>query len=471
MMRVRFPKRLAALALLWGAALSVAQAADTPDAALIERGRYLATASDCIACHTAHHGKSMAGGLVMASPVGDIVSTNITPSKTHGIGSYTEQQFADAVRKGVRADGANLYPAMPYVSYAVMTDEDMHALYTYFMHGVEAVDQGTAVTDLPFPMNIRALMKGWNLMFATGKPLADEPGKSAEWNRGRYLVTGPAHCSTCHTPRGFAMQEKLSLNLAGAQVGPWYAPNITPDKVSGIGSWTQEELVTYLKTGRLEGKAQAAGSMAEAISFSFSHLTDEDLKAIAVYVMDLPPVRDAGHSDSTPHRFARGQAGNALSGFRGQPYAEGMKGEYVGAQIFSANCASCHGFNGQGTKDGYYPSIFSNSATAGDNASNLVATVLYGVDRKTSDGHVFMPPFGTQPNAMNALSNEEIAHLSNYVLQQHGNSAVKVTAADVQVIRDGGPRSSLVTLARVGMGAGAVVALALLLFLLRRRKR
>ena len=460
----------AAAPVLLALSAPAAVAADTYPADLVERGRYLATASDCIACHTAHHGKPMAGGLVMGSPVGNIVSTNITPSKEFGIGSYTEQQFADAVRKGVRADGSNLYPAMPYVSYAVMTNEDVHALYAYFMQGVEPVDQTTAETRLPFPMNFRPLMKGWNFLFLKDEPHQNDPAQSPEWNRGRYLVNGPAHCSTCHTPRGIAMQERLDLNLAGAQVGPWYAPNITPDKVSGIGSWTHDELVTYLKTGRVASKAQAAGSMAEAIQYSFSQLTDEDLKAIATYTMSVPAVRDAGHADDRKNRFEQGSAGHDLPGFRGRPYADGMKGEHVGAQLFSANCASCHGASGQGTRDGYYPSLFKNSVTAG-HASNLLATILYGVDRKTAEGHVFMPPFGSQPNAMNALSNEEIAHLANYVFTQHGHTDKAVTAADVQVIRDGGPQSHLVTMARVGMAVAALVVVALLAWLLRRRNR
>jgi mono/diheme cytochrome c family protein len=464
--------------LLAVAGASIAQAPAAPAAAsvdadqqLINRGKYLATASDCIACHTVHHGKPMAGGLVMSSPVGDIVSTNITPSKVNGIGNYTEQQFSDAVRKGVRADGAHLYPAMPYPSYAVMTDDDIHAMYVYFMKGVEPVDKQTAETKLPFPMNMRFLMAGWNLMFLPSKPLADDPGQSAEWNRGRYLTQGAAHCSTCHTPRGVAMQEIGSQGLAGAQVGSWYAPNITPDKVSGIGTWSREELVTYLKTGRVEGKAQAAGSMAEAITFSFSQLTDPDLNAIATYVMSVPAVRNKADVSTDKSRFVQGTASNDTAGFRGDGYLNGVSGKSAGAQLFSANCASCHGYNAQGTKDGYYPSLFSNSATAGDSTSNLVATILYGVDRKTAAGHVFMPPFGTQVNATNSLNNEEIAQLANYVFTQHGEPTLRVTPADVQVIRDGGPRSNLVTLARIGMGAGIAVVVLLLIALMVRRKR
>ncbi|MGI2032355.1 c-type cytochrome [Rhizobium panacihumi] len=457
------------------AALAPASAQDTQNQfskELIEKGRYLATASDCVACHTNHvGGKPMAGGLPMSSPVGTIISTNITPSKEFGIGNYTEAQFADAVRKGVRGDGANLYPAMPYVSYSNMTDEDIHALYAYFMQGVQPVDEKAPETSLPFPMNIRASMMGWNMLFRPNEIHKDDPAQSAEWNRGKYLAEGAAHCSTCHTPRGTFMQEQKDLNLTGGQIGPWFAPDITNDKVHGIGSWTQEELVTYLKTGRLDHRAQAAGSMAEAISYSFQHLTDADLNAIATYVRSIP--NPNASQAAAPTRFDQGKAGNDLSGFRGKDYAGGIKGDHAGAALYTANCASCHGYNAQGTADGYYPSLFHNAATAGDNATNVIAAILYGVDRHTEDGHVFMPPFGDQPNTVNALTNVEVASLSNYLLKDYGNARLTVTPEDVQVIRDGGPSSQLVLFARIGMGVGAVAAVIVLgaaVWLFRRKR-
>jgi mono/diheme cytochrome c family protein len=440
---------------------------------LIDRGRYLATASDCIACHTNHTGgKPMAGGLPMSSPVGTIMSTNITPSKAFGIGNYTEKQFADAVRRGIRADGANLYPAMPYVSYSVMTDEDIHALYAYFMQGVDAVEEKAPETNLPFPMNIRASMMGWNLLFRPSEIHVDDPKQSAEWNRGKYLVEGAAHCSTCHTPRGFLMQEQKSLKLSGGQVGPWFAPDITSGKVTGIGTWSQQDLVTYLKTGRLDNRAQAAGSMAEAIGYSFQHLTDADLNAIATYVRTVPSAHGNQGTGST--RFDKGSAGNDLASFRGKPYAEGLKGDHAGAQLYAANCASCHGYDAQGTKDGYYPSLFHNAATAGENPVNLVAAILYGVDRHTGEGYAFMPPFGDQVHSVNPLTNVEVASLSNFILTHYGNAALTVTPEDVQKIRQGGPSSSLTTYARIGMGGGAAVVLLLfvtLIFWLRGRGR
>lgn len=438
------------------------------DPATIERGRYIATASDCIACHTAHKGTPMAGGLVMSSPVGDIVSTNITPSRRFGIGGYTEQQFADAVRKGIRADGQALYPAMPYTSYAIMSDADVHALYAYFMAGVPAVEQATKPTGLPFPMNVRASIKVWNALFLDDQPLPPAPDKSAQWLRGRYLAEGAAHCGTCHTPRGALMQEKKSLNMAGSQVGAWYAPNITPHPTAGIGSWSEDELVQYLRSGRLEGKAQAAGSMAEAIIYSFSRLEEDDLKAIAHYVKTLPAVDAGENAGSERSRFEQGHPGNELAAIRGKGYAAGMAGPQRGAQVYSANCASCHGADGQGTTDGYYPSLFHNSATV--SPTNLVATILQGVDRETKDGHVFMPPFGDQPNAVNHLSDDDVAALANYLQVRFGTGAPSVRPADVAQVRQGGPRSYLPLLAQAGVGAGVLALLVLLVVIVRRRR-
>ncbi|WP_447956108.1 c-type cytochrome [Vreelandella sp. EE7] len=450
--------------------------ADAPGADLddetLARGAYLATAADCTACHTAPGGEPMAGGLEITSPIGAIVSTNITPAPNHGIGGYSEAQFARALRQGIRADGANLYPAMPYTAYAHMSDEDIHALYVYFMEGVEPVDAPTAPTKLPFPMNLRVAMKGWNLLFHDAEPLENDPERSAAWNRGRYLVEGPGHCSSCHTPRGLLMQEKRDQALTGAQVGPWYAPNITPNEESGIGSWDHDELVTYLRTGKLD-QAQAAGSMAEAVEHSFQHLTDDDLGAIATYLEAVP---GSDEEDAVANRFGHGEAGDELASFRGDGYAEGLDGDSRGAQIYSANCASCHQLDGRGTEDGYYPRLYQNGALGDENASNLIATILYGVDREAGDEHVFMPPFGEQPNAFNSLDNDEIAALSNYLLRHFGKTdaegrpALEVSADDVQEIREGGPRSPLVLLARIGLGAGVLALLLMGVWLVRRRR-
>ena len=436
-------------------------------AKLIKRGEYLAKAADCGACHTAPHGQPFAGGLAITSPVGTIYSTNITPSANYGIGRYSEEQFARAVRRGTRADGANLYPAMPYTSYSILTDEDVHALYSYFKQGVAPVEAEGPRTDLPFPMNIRLSMKGWNMLFLNSHPFQPDSAQSEAWNRGKYLVEGAAHCSACHTPRGFLMQERGARAFAGGQVGTWYAPNITSDVNSGIGGWSQSELVDYLRTGDARGKAQAAGDMGEAVEHSFQYLSETDVDAMATYVRTVPAIHDPADRSS---RFSFGKASSDLGVLRGKNGIRNDDGDPTGAELFQANCASCHSAFGQGSKDGYYPSLFSNSALGSNNPNNLIATILKGVNRTTSIGQDYMPGFAGGPNDLAALSDREIVLLANYLLERYGRPGVVITAEQVAEVRRGGPSSSLVTLARVGILAAAVVVVFIFIFVLVRTR-
>jgi mono/diheme cytochrome c family protein len=471
MARPAHPFAVAVLLLLAGGTMTVcfAAEADTVEAQSVQRGAYLATASDCAACHTLPGGLPFAGGLPIASPVGTIFSTNITPSNSAGIGNYSEADFARAVRKGIRKDGDNLYPAMPYTSYRLLTDADVHDLYNYFLHGVAPVNVAPRPTSLPFPMNIRASMMVWNLLFLSSASFVADPHQPADWNRGAYLATGPAHCSTCHTPRGFLMQELTGSNLAGGQVGPWFAPNITSDVASGIGSWTQQEIAQYLRTGSLPPKARAAGSMGEAVEHSFQHLTAADIAAIASYIRTIPAVHDKSDSAS---RFGYGSEGSTLATLRG---ANGIRSDTgtspTGAELFSSNCASCHSARGQGSKDDYYPSLFHNSVTGTANPSNLIATILYGVDRKTSSGQAYMPGFGGHKFDPSQFNDSQIALLANYVFEQYGRAGKPVSQSDVAMVRQGGPSSPLVLLARLGIAAAVFAFLLLVSFLVFRRSR
>jgi mono/diheme cytochrome c family protein len=443
-------------------AVAMPQAMAAPDP-LVAEGEYLAKTGDCTACHTAPGGKAFAGGLAIASPVGVIYASNITPSKTAGIGLYTRDQFAAALRKGIRRDGANLYPAMPYTAYAMFSDHDIDALYAYFLKGVAPVDVAPPPTRLPFPMNIRLSMKAWNLIFFRHRSFQPDPTQSAAWNRGRYLVDGAAHCSTCHTPRGFLMEERGDLAFAGGQVGAWYAPNITSDKTRGIGSWSKPGLIGYLRDGVAQG-ARAAGTMGEAVEHSFQYLTPADLDAIATYIATVPPAGKA----QAPDRFSQGQPGSKLASVRGLASADTDAGTR-GAALFQGNCAACHAPLGQGGKDGYFPGLFHNSTTGSAN-SNLVATILNGVNRTTAGVQAFMPGFGGRPTDSNQLSNHDIALIATYVRTQYGAGGPTVTDEDVATVRQGGPSSPLVLLARIGLGLGAVAAVVLSFVLLRRRR-
>lgn len=432
-----------ALALMLGMGNAVASeatnssptsSADQAASALIAKGEQVAIASDCQACHTAPGStKPFAGGYAISSPMGAIYATNITPS-AQGIGNYSEADFARAVREGVRPDGAHLYPAMPYTSYHLMTDEDVHALYAYFMHKVQPVDQVNTETKLPFPFNLRFSMKFWNAAFGSTETFKPDTSKSAEWNRGSYLVNGLAHCDTCHTPRNFMMSEKSSQPLAGAPLGSWYAPNITSDPISGIGGWSDAELVQYLKTGRAEGKNQAAGGMAEAVEHSLQYLPDSDLHAIATYLKQTTPIRTPGETEAT---YSYGKPVNVEDQIRGDAPNNAFNALNSGAKLFSGNCASCHQPDGAGSQNQAYPSLFHNTATGMIHPDNLVSAILFGVRRTTKDHDVLMPGFSS-PSYVDKLTDQQVADISNYVLQNYGNPKVKVEAGDVAWIRKGG---------------------------------
>lgn len=449
---------LAGLLLSMSVSVPMARADDA-----IERGRYLATAGDCMACHTKPNGgKAYAGGYSIASPMGEIWASNITPSVKFGIGSYSEADFERAVRQGVRKDGARLYPAMPYTAYAKLTDRDIHDLYSYFMAEVEPVEQLSPSTDLPFPFNVRLSMAAWNLLFLHGTPATANPARDAQWNRGAYLVEGLEHCGSCHTPRGLMMQELSGKALAGGSLGLWYAPNITSDKVSGIGAWTDREITQYLKTGKVAGKAQAGGGMAEAITHSLSKLTDQDIASIVTYLRTVPGVADPAMTRNASSWSLRGGAGVGEARIRGT----GMPLQ-DGEVLYDGVCASCHGTRGEGSVDQYYPSLVNNSTVGGATPQNLVATILTGVDRDVAGEHTVMPHFSTG-SSVQPLTDEEVASVATYVRQQFGPGD-SVSADDVRLARAGGPKPLLMTLTTYGLPLGGLAVIAFGIWIWRRR--
>lgn len=429
------------------------------DADLVARGKYLAIASDCTACHTAPGGKPMAGGLPIDTPIGPIIATNISPSRTAGIGNYTLDQFSAALRKGIRADGQPLYPAMPYTAYALMPDEDVAALYAYFMNGVEPVDTKTAETSLPFPFNIRQSMRIWNLLFLNSKPFTPDPAQSAEWNRGAYLVRGPAHCGACHTPRNLLMAETSSRELGGADVGFWHAPNLTADPNSGIGGWSVEDLVAYMRDGHANAKAQAGGPMAEAVENSLRFLTDEDLRAIATYLKTVPAIHNPADTRPT---YMWGSPSDDLASIRGVALPADHD-QWSGAQNYDAYCATCHQDKGQGSFDGRLPSLLHNTALGSSNSNNLVAVILHGLRRQPD---VLMPGFADQ------LSDKQVATLGAYLIDKFGNPAAKVTVDQVKMIRAGaaGTDTRLVRAAQAATVIIPILIIALLLIWIRKRQ-
>lgn len=455
---------LATVVLCYSACAPASTPNNTEEAQLIEKGRYLSTAADCMACHTTPGGSPFAGGLAIDTPVGPVVSTNITPSRTAGIGNYTLEQFTQVLRRGVRADGQNLYPAMPYTSYAKISDDDIRAMYAYFMHGVKAVDTPAPRTSLPFPFNIRLAMAAWNLIFLDATPYHTAADKSPQWNRGAYLVNGLAHCSTCHTPRNLMMAEDSTRFLGGAYIGPWYAPNITSDVDSGIGSWSVAEIVQYLSSGH-NRKAQAAGPMMEAIDISLRHLNHDDLQAIATYLKTIPAVHDP--ADSRPaHEW--GKAPDAQDQVRGTPWPANTD-QLTGPQLYDAHCATCHQARGQGSFEGGLPALFGNAATGRLQTNNLVLTILTGIHLRSQNSGTIMPGFA------NIMSDQQITTLSNYLLTTFGNPQARVTLEQVSKLRNGQPTHAhpinLLLAARIGMGVAVIFALWLISLILRRYRQ
>lgn len=444
--------------------VSLSAMASQDNAALIKQGEYVARAADCGACHrTVEQGGALfSGGYAIDSPMGRIISSNITPSKTHGIGDYTEQQLADALRKGINAKGQHLYPAMPYTAYQGMSDADIHALYVYLQQGVKPVDKAVPATELAFPFNVRALMFGWNLLFldassATWPADADEPLK-----RGQYLVDTLGHCGACHTPRNAFMAEDSSRYLAGAALGGWVAPNITSDQASGIGSWSNDELAGFLKNGHVTNKAQAAGGMAEAVENSLRFLSDGDLHAMASYLKTVPAIASAHPVLSAPRTVVPVDM-TTLEVGQGDQASLANASETDGARLYNAACASCHGRDGQGTADAFYPSLSQNTALTGGQPNNLVMAIIEGISRKGADLEVNMPALGGD------LNDQQIAAIANYSLQRFGNPALNVSEQEVAQLRRGGDVPLLVTAMPYVLWLGGVLGVAMVCWLVLAR--
>ncbi|WP_053269058.1 c-type cytochrome [Pseudomonas chlororaphis] len=392
-------------------------AAASFDPALVSRGEYVARVSDCVACHSLPGKAPFAGGLEMATPLGAIHATNVTPDRDAGIGAYSLADFDRAVRQGVAPGGRRLYPAMPYPSYVKLSDDDMRALYAFFMKGVQPASQPNVPSDIPWPLNMRWPIALWNGLFAPTTPYAAKPAEDALWNRGAYIVQGPGHCGSCHTPRGLAFNEKAldesgAPFLAGALLDGWYAPSLRQDANSGLGRWSEPQIVQFLKTGRNK-HAVVYGSMTEAFNNSTQFMADEDLAAIARYLKSLPgdPQRDG-----TPWQYQAVSAARLDS---------------PGAHTYVTRCASCHGLDGQGQAEWMPPLAGATSALAKENASAINIT-LNGSQRVVAAG---VPDAYRMPAFREQLSDREIAEVLTFVRGTWGNQGGAVDAQAVGKLR------------------------------------
>ena len=394
---------------------------DLHDPELIARGEYFARVANCVACHTAPDGEPFAGGLSMQTPLGAIYSTNITPDTDTGIGSYSYADFERAVRRGVRPDNVPLYPAMPFVSYRIIEDEEIEAMYAYFMSGVEAVVQKNPAPTIPWPASMRWPLFLWQLLFAQPREFEPADHRTEQENHGAYLVEGPAHCGSCHTPRGLALQETALADddtrqfLAGAVLEGWYAKSLRDEGI-GLSTWSKEEIVDFLRTGRTDHTA-AFGTMTNVIEHSTQYLTDDDLAAIAAYLKTLPSRRTYNDSWQPAEDFTTAQL---RDGAFSTP----------GALIYVQECAACHRLDGMGAPR-VFPALAHNSIVFADNPSSLIQVTLAGsrMPDTSHDAMTFAMP------AFYHLSNRDLADVLNFIRTGWGNHGSEITVRDIARMR------------------------------------
>ena len=385
-------------------------------ASLVERGGYLTRAADCAVCHTAKDGIPFAGGRAFVLPFGTLYSTNITPDAETGIGGYNDANFLDAVHKGIGRGNTKLYPAMPYASYTYMSDADALAIKAY-LFSLKPVHAPAIPNTFVFPFNQRALMTFWSAFFNPDKRYQPNIDRSAEWNRGAYLVEAMEHCGECHTPRnlGFALDNRRKF--AGAVQAGWRAYNITPDTSSGVGAWSDADLAHYLSGGHAAGRGTASGPMGEAVNESLSHLEASDISAMVAYLRTVPGVAtgDLPAPKASPASATYAENAAATAHPRGQAVYEGA-------------CAGCHGWTG-------ISPVMSSATLTGTRAindptaTNVAQVIINGGQPHLTGASTAMPSFG------GAYSDSEIASVANYVTARFGAKGSALNADRVAKLR------------------------------------
>ncbi len=384
-------------------------------ASLVERGEYLTRAADCAVCHTAKDGVPFAGGRAFVLPFGTLYSTNITPDAETGIGSYTDANFLDSVHKGIGRGDKKLYPAMPYGSYTYMSDADALAIKAY-LFSLKPVHAPTMANTFSFPFNQRWLMSFWAAMFDADKRFEPVVDRGAEWNRGAYLAEAMGHCGECHTPRNLFFALNNRQKFTGAVQAGWRAYNITPDRNSGVGSWSAEELAHYLSLGHADARGTAAGPMGEAIDESLSHLEPTDIAAIVTYLRSVPAEATADLPEPRTAPAAGLQASDADAG------------DVRGKQVYEGACAGCHGWTGVSPVIPF-ATLTGTRAVNDPTGTNVAQVIIAGAQRHYALDSNNMPAFGT------TYSDAEIAAVANYVTARYGATASVLTAEGIAKLR------------------------------------
>lgn len=389
----------------------------TWSAATIEKGRQLAALGACAVCHTAEGGAPFAGGRGIETPFGTVVTTNITPDPETGIGNWSYPAFERAMREGVHRDGRQLYPAFPYPNFRNASEADLQALYAYLM-AQPATSRRHDETRLAFPFNLRPLLVGWNLMFNRGGEAKQDPARSAEWTRGRYLVDGLGHCGACHTPRNaLGAERRESAYLAGGEAEGWDAPALNR-LGSGPVAWSEAELFTYLKTGKSNFHGVASGPMAPVVA-ELAQLPDTDLKAMAVYLASLDARVPA---DDEPAR----QAEQRIAASSRAPTAAASPA----ARLYEAACAVCHQSGRAAPLANAGPDLALSPKVAGATPRNLLHVLIEGGAHAS----------GSMPAFANALDDRQIADLARHLRERFAPgepawAGIEETLADIRARR------------------------------------
>jgi mono/diheme cytochrome c family protein len=398
---------LLGMALLACAPPGLANETGAQDFQQIERGRYLATAADCSGCHTdPRGGRPYAGGRPIQTPFGRVLAANITPDRDTGIGAWSDAEFDAAVRAGKMPNGSRLYPAMPYAYYARMSKEDVQALRAY-LNTLTPIRNEVHSNQLPFPFDIRASMRVWDALYFKPSLFQPDAAKSESWNRGAYLVTGPGHCGACHTPKTPLGGDETGKPLEGYSVQGWFAPDITDDSRRGLGDWSPQDIVEYLKNGH-NRFAGAAGPMGEEVANASSHMSDADLLAIATYLKD-----QHGHARQIPAVSVQDPA------------------MVAGSAIYQDLCSACHGRDGRGTPY-LIPDLAGSASVASDKPTSIVRVVLDGAKTVATDEE---PTGAAMPSFKWQLSDTQVAAVSTYLRNSWGHAAEPTTASDVRRTR------------------------------------
>jgi mono/diheme cytochrome c family protein len=373
-----------------------------------ERGEYLVKAGNCAECHTADGGKPFAGGRAMQTPFGTIYSTNITPDPATGIGRWTNKDLYRAMHEGVGRDGKRFYPVFPYPWFTKVDANDVRAIKSY-LDTLPIVRQKNKSPKLPWPFSVREVMIGWNVVNFQEGTFRTDPNKSARWNRGAYLVEGLGHCGECHSPKDKMGAIKTGDQLQGGFAENWYASNLGGDLRDGLGAWSTQEIVEYLKNGS-NAKAAAAGPMAAVVRDSTTHLNNSDLNAIATYLKDLPKtpeVTAAKVNQSDGSILERGKA------------------------LYTGNCIGCHFASGVGMAK-VFPPLKASAIVQAKYPDSVLQVIIGGgkvVTTKQQRWPYHMPAFGRK------LSDQKIADVASYVRNAWGNRASVVNAAEVAKVR------------------------------------